>query len=345
MQNRQMMIDKNALKMISLIFIVCFTVVFPAHARQYLKMASLAPKNVGWARNICKIMHPALERITKDKLKLKWFWGGIRGDDSDYIEQIKAGQLDGAALTSFGLILACPEMAVLETPFLFNSYEEVDYIRENMWKTFDYIAEKNGFKILIWADQDFDQIYSVTHPMKQFQHFQQAKFIQWNGIVEQKMFETLQFNFLSMKVSEIYPSIEQNIADTYIGPSIWVVGSQLYPIFKYINPMKIRYSPAGAVLSLKIWNSLPKQYQDALTEVRTYEGKLFCQKTRMDSDKAFQAMVKYGMQVSQTDPATIKILKEKSLPLRNQLVGSLYSQAILDELLNHLSVFRSKETE
>jgi hypothetical protein len=65
----------------------------------------------------------------------------------------------------------------------------------------------------------------------------------------------------------------------------------------------------------------------------------------MDSDKAFQAMVKYGMQVSRTDPATIKILKEKSLPLRNQLVGSLYSQAILDELLKHLSVFRSKETE
>ncbi|MBF0449526.1 MAG: TRAP transporter substrate-binding protein DctP [Candidatus Magnetomorum sp.] len=329
-------------------FLMNLIVIFSAQAKtgiKYLKMASLAPKNVGWARNIRNIMHPALDRITHGKLKLKWFWGGIMGDDKDYIEKMKSGKLDGAALTSYGMILACPEMAVLELPFLFNNYDEVDYIREKMWKEFDVIAEKNGFKMLIWADQDFDQIYSVNYRMNQWTDFQQAKIIQWNGIVEKKTFEALHLSFVSLRVSEIYPAIQQNIANTYIGPAIWTVGSQLYPIFKHVNPIKLRYSPAGALITLDVWNSLPKHYRDAWEDIRKKEGNLFCHKTRKDSDKAFQAMEKYGMQVSTTDSATIKILKEQSLPLRKQLAGTLYSQAILDELLKHLSEFRSKETE
>ena len=340
-----MMIYQKTILFFIIGFFISTTLVASVQARRYLKMASLAPKNVGWAKNIRNVIHPALERISKGNLKIKWFWGGVMGDDQDYIELMKAGKLDGAALTSYGLVLACPEMAVLELPFMFNNYDEIDYIREKMRETFDKAFEKNGFKLIIWADQDFDQLYSVSLPMNQWKHFQQAKIIQWNGIVEKEMFESFQIQYISMGVSEVYPSINQKLADTYIGPAIWVVGSQLYPIFKHVNPIKIRYSPAGSIVTMKVWNSLPKHYQDQLTDVRLNEGKIFCKKSRNDSEKAFQAMVKYGMQVSKTKPATIKILEEKSLPLRKQLVGTLYSQAILDELLKHLSVFRSKETE
>ncbi|KPA19350.1 TRAP dicarboxylate transporter subunit DctP [Candidatus Magnetomorum sp. HK-1] len=339
-------------RIVTLVFIGClissFIVPSVAQARRikyHLKMASLAPKNVGWAKNIRNIMHPALDRVTNGELKLKWFWGGIMGDDKDYIEKIKTGELDGAALTSFGLLMACPEMAVLQLPFMFRNYDEVDYIREKMWKTFDSIAEKRGLKIIIWADQDFDQIYSVKYPMNKWDHFQKATFIQWNGIVEQKTFEIFGLKFLTMDVSKIFSSIRQKDSNTYIGPGLWVVGSQLYPDFKYVNPIKIRYSPAGTLISLKVWNSLPNRYRKALSDIRKNETKIFLKQCRIDSQKAFQAMKKYGMQASKTDPATIKILKDKSLPLRNQLIGKLYSQAILDELLKHLSEFRSKETE
>jgi len=319
-----------------------------SHAKRvkfHLKMASLAPKNVGWARNIRNIMHPALDRVTNGEMRLKWYWNGVMGDDKDYIKKINAGELDGAALTSFGLLLACPEMAVLELPFLFNNYAEVDYIREKMWDTFDAIAEKNGLKLIILADQDFDQIYSVKYPMNKWKHFQQAKIIQWNGIVEQKAFDLLGINYFSMDVSSIFSAIREKLADTYIGPALWVVGSQLYPDFKYVNPIKIRYSPAGTFLSLKVWKSLPQNYRNALIKVRKNEAKEFLKQCRVDSKKAYQAMKKYGMQASKTDPATIKILKDKSLPLRNQFLGKLYSQAILNELLKHLSDFRLKETE
>ena len=314
-------------------------------AKKYLKMASLAPKNVGWAKNIREIMLPALDKVTNSELRLKWFWNGILGDDKDYIEKMKAGELDGAALTPIGLVKACPEMAVLQLPFLFNNYEEIDYIRNRMWQTFDNIAIKNGFKILIWADQDFDQIYSVKYKMDKLSHFQQAHIVMWNGRIEKETFDALGVTTIPLSVSEIFSALKQEMFDTYIGPAVWVVGTQLYPHFKYVNPMKIRYSPAGAVLTLNVWHSLPQSYRDALNEVRNKESTRFCRQCRIDSHRAFQAMEKYGMQVTKTEPKTLRILKEKCLPLQKQFVGSLYSQAILTELLEHLSVFRSKETE
>ncbi|ETR65132.1 MAG: TRAP dicarboxylate transporter subunit DctP, partial [Candidatus Magnetoglobus multicellularis str. Araruama] len=241
-----------------------------AHARmgkRYLRMATLAPKNVGWAKNIRKIMHPALDRVTDGELKLKWYWNGIMGDDTDYIQKMKSGELDGAALTPTGLLMACPDMAVLLSPFLFRNYDEVDYIRNQMWPTFDSIAQKHGFKILIWADQDFDQIYSVKYKMNTWSDFQKARFAQWNGIVEEKTFAALGVTTVPLSVSEIFSALKQDMFDTYIGPAIWVVGSQLYPIFKYVNPIKIRYSPAGAVITLNVWKSLPQSYRDGLVDV------------------------------------------------------------------------------
>ena len=319
-----------------------------AHARiakRYLKMASLAPKNLGWAKNIRQIMHPALDRVTNGELKLQWYWNGIMGDDKDYIEKMKANELDGAALTPIGLIMACPAMAVLQLPFLFNNYEEVDYIRDKMWQTFDKIAIKNGFKILIWADQDFDQLYSVKYQMRQWTDYKQAKIVIWNGIVEKKTFAAIGMSTISLRISNIFSALKQEMFDTYMGPAIWVVGAQLYPVFKYVNPIKMRYSPAGAVITINAWNLLPKSYRKGLKDVQMNEARKFCRQCRIDSQKAFQAMHKYGMQVTKTTPDTIKILKKKCLPLRKQFVGRLYSQAILTELLEHLSVFRSKETE
>ena len=286
-----------------------------AHARgakRHLKMASLAPKNMGWAKNIREMLHPALDRVTNSELKLKWYWNGILGDDKDYMEKMKAGEIDGAVLTPIGLVMACPAMAVLQIPFLFKNYDEVDYIRNKMWQTFDDIAIQNGFKFLIWADQDFDQIYSVKYKMTRWSDFQQAKIVLCNGIVEKKTFALIGMSTVPLSASEIFLALKQKMFDTYMGPAIGVVGFQLYPVFKYVNPIKMRYSPAVAVVTLNVWKSLPKSYRNGLVEIRNNDSIEFYRQCRIDSQKAFQAMEKYGMQVTKIEPATIRIFKNCS---------------------------------
>ncbi|MFH2098310.1 MAG: TRAP transporter substrate-binding protein DctP, partial [Pseudomonadota bacterium] len=94
------------------------------------KMATLAPDSVGWARQIKKIVDPWMDEVTNHELATKVYWGGIMGDDEDYVRKMHIGQLDGAGLSGQGVTLAVPEMAVLELPFLFEGWNEVDYVKK-----------------------------------------------------------------------------------------------------------------------------------------------------------------------------------------------------------------------
>ena len=330
-----------------LIFLcICIGWMIPTQAsakKWVIKMATMAPKSVGWAKNIRNIMHPVIDKATDGNIKLKWYWGGVLGDDKDYIQKMKIGQIDGAALSGQGVVIACPEMAVLELPFMFKNYDEVDYIRVKMQKTFDEIAAKHNYKLVIWADQDFDQIYSIKYPMATLDDFSSAKIITWYGPLEQKVLQKLGASPIPVNVPEIVSSMRQGIADTVISPSIAVVGFQMYTIIKYVNPINIRYSPAISICSLDFWNQFPKKYRDNLDSVRTNEVIEFIKRCRVDSDKAYQAMIKYGMKETKMTQADLDEFEKKCRELWYELAGVQYSRATLDELIHHLEEFRAKK--
>jgi len=309
-------------------------------AKYYLKMATLAPKTVGWARHIRDIMHPAIKKATDGQVKLKWYWGGVMGDDRDYVQKMQIGQLDGAALSGQGVVLACPEMAVVELPFMFENYEEVDYIRKVMREDFDQIARQNGYKIFIWADQDFDQIYSVNYEMAQLSDFKKASILTWYGDLEMALFSELGADPIPVTVPEISSSIRQGIVDTFIAPSVWVIGSQMYTVMKYVNPVKIRYSPAAAFITLKSWNKIPDKYQKKLLELRDTAAVKFCAKCRSDSIKAYKAMIKYGIKESNMTPAVLADFQTRTKKIWYDLVGKKYQKKTLDRLIENLENYR-----
>lgn len=310
-------------------------------AKYCFKLASLAPKNIGWAKHIREIIHPALKKATNGNVELNWFWNGVMGNDKDYIQKMKIGQLHGAAFSGQGVVLVCPEMAVLELPFLFNNYEEVDYIRKKMISTFDRYVEKRGYKLIVWADQDFDQIYSVKFKMDKLEDFKKARFLTWYGPMEHKLLTTLGSSPVPTNVTEVTPSIVQGVGDSLIAPAIWVIGTQLYQRFKYVNPVQIRYSPTAVFVTMDAWNSIPKTYQKNIMAMRNKEAYEFREKTRLDSKKSYDAMVKYGVKVSNMKPEELNRLKKQSMQIWSEMAGKDFPKELLDELLRHLKHYRS----
>jgi len=340
---------KTPLKLIVIFFMcVCIGLVIHSradakrcNARYCFKLASLAPKSIGWAKHIQEIIHPALKKATNGNVELNWFWGGVMGNDKDYIQKMKIGQLHGAAFSGQGVVLVCPEMAVLELPFLFNNYDEVDYIRKTMISTFDRYVESRGYKLIVWADQDFDQIYSVKYKMDRLEDFSKARFLTWYGPMEHKLLTTLGSSPVPVNVTEVSPSILQGVGDALIAPAIWVIGSQLYGKFKFVNPVQIRYSPTAVFVTLEAWNSIPKSYQNGIMAMRDKEAYEFRKKTREDSKKSFDAMVDYGLQVSKMTPEELNRLRTASLKVWDEMAGKDFPKELLDEVITHLKHYRS----
>ena len=209
-------------------------------APEIWKFATIAPKGIGLGNSIRSILIPAIEEGSDHTIKIDVYWGGVMGDEADYQQKMRLGQIQGTGISGMAATIFCPEMSVLELPFMFNSWAEVDYIKKVMREDFEKLHEKYGYMLAAWNDQGFDQFYSTKYPLNALAQFEKAKFGSWYGEVEVKFLETLGSNPIPVSVAEAVPAIRQKVADSMVGPSFYIVATQMYPNVKYVNPINVR---------------------------------------------------------------------------------------------------------
>jgi TRAP-type C4-dicarboxylate transport system substrate-binding protein len=108
-------------------------------------------------------MKKASEEIqtkTQDSVKITWYFSGAAGDEPEVAKKLKQGEIDCAALTGNGISYVIPFMRLLELPFLFRSYDEVSYIKDEMQKLFAKISADYNVKFISFADLGFVYIFS-----------------------------------------------------------------------------------------------------------------------------------------------------------------------------------------
>jgi TRAP-type C4-dicarboxylate transport system substrate-binding protein len=305
------------------------------------KVGTLAPRNVGWAKQVEEVLMPAIERITEKDLNLRIYWGGVMGDDEDCIKKMRIDQLQAGGLTASGAILILPDWAVVEIPFLFNNYDEVDFVKPRMFDRFDQLMAERGFKLVVWIDQDFDQLYSVRRPLEKPEDFRGMRFVTWYGPLEERVLELLGSRPIPINVPEVSASMRSGIAEANIAPAIWMVGSQMYSVARYVNDMNIRYAPALIVVTKKAYEEIPKAYQDGIIAERWEITDNFVAGTRRDNAKSLEAMIRYGMKKANITPANLARFQQILEPVGQEMVGKLYSQELLDELKGHIAEYRA----
>lgn len=308
-----------------------------------VKLGTLAPEGVGWASLIKHVINPGILKLSSGLLYLNWYYGGTMGDDQDILAKMRNGQLQGGGFSGQGILMACPEMALIELPFMFESYDEVEYVYSKYRVRINKWFEKHGYHLLLLAEQDFDQVYSTKIPIKTPDDFKNSRFLTWYGTVEERVLKAAGASPLPIRVPEVAASIRTGVCDAFISPSIWAVGTQMYTVMKYLNPMHIRYSPAGGVISMQLWNLLPKEVQVALDYYVMSIEKDFRRQVRESNEKCLKAMYKYGMKEVKMTPAEIDVLKKRVMPVWDDFAEKgYYTKADLAELKALLADYRAK---
>ncbi|MBI9075933.1 MAG: TRAP transporter substrate-binding protein DctP [Desulfatibacillum sp.] len=323
---------------------LCTELASPQHV---WKFGTLAPDGTSWALPIKRVLFPLIQKETDGLVKVKVYWGGSMGDDEDILRKIRIGQLDGAGFSAQGATLAAPEMSVLELPFLFNDYNEVDIIKYSMFPAFDKIMEERGFFLIAWVDQDFDQIYSNGRPVATLEDFAKLKFGSWYGPVEERFLQEFGANLIQVNVPEFATNVRQGVVDASIGPAMWIVGAQLYSKVEYVNPIKIRYSPGVILCRKELWEAYPEleQYKQRLLELRVPLSEAYCTIVRTDNQKALKAMIQYGVKPVHTDSESMAQMRAISEKLRNKLAQEeMYPQELLDEIQGRIQAYRNLES-
>jgi len=133
----------------------------PAHAADeqpiVLRMSAIAPEGTGWAREL-KALARELDTATHGAVRMKWYLGGIAGDEMTALGRIKRGQLDGAAGALFCGSLS-PTLAVTRIAGLVQSRDEALHLLNYLRPRIDEDFKRAGFISLVIGNFGNDIIF------------------------------------------------------------------------------------------------------------------------------------------------------------------------------------------
>lgn len=322
----------------SVIIILCTTFLFGQSTT--IKFASLAPEGSTWL-NVMREYDAAVKEATAGKVKFRIYPGGIMGDEKTVLRKIRLGQLHSAGFTGVGLGEILPEVRILDSPFLFENYDEVDFITSKFRDKFAQAFAEKGYVLLGWAEVGFVYVFTNT-PIHSKADMKKVNMWMWEGDpVARATFEALDIQAKPLSVIEVMTSLQTGMIDgVYISP-LAILGLQWFTKVKYMTQLPLAMAAGAVLISKKQFDELTPEQQKILLE----NGKIYFNKlkklAREENEKSIETLKNNGIQVTPApEGAALAELKEAGAKARQIMANELFSPSLLKEMEDALVEFR-----
>ena len=271
-----------------------------SHAATF-KVATLSPDGSFWMKTMLEA-GKAVAAATDNRVKFKWYPGGVMGDDKAVLRKMRVGQLQGAALPMGELLSFYPDSQAYGIPFLFNSYEEVDYVRSQLDASLIAGFAEGGMEVLGIAEGGFG--YFLTNaPVRVPTDLQQQKvWVPQNDVVSARLAQSIGVTPIPLTLADVLPSLQTGLIDTVAVSPIGAIALQWHTRVDYLTDIPLMYFCGVMSLSGKSFSKLSAEDQGIVREVFGKAFELIEARNRSDNVKAFDALMNQGVKsVALTD--------------------------------------------
>ena len=326
--------------------IVVFVVLFfllssQAHA-VVLKIATLPPEGSGWMIAMREGAKEIAQK-TDNRVRFKFYPGGIMGDDKAVLRKIRIGQLHGGILTSGSLSKYYHDILVYNLPMVFKSFGEVDYVRKRMDRLIIDGLEKGGFVIFGLADGGFAYLMSTT-PVKNNDDVRKNKvWIPENDEFGLATFKIMGSTPIPLPLAEVRTALQTGLINTVTASAIGAIALQWYTQVNYITDTPLMYVCGLLAIDKKAFKKISLSDQQVVRNVMSRIYRQFDRENRKDNIKALEALRKQGIKFVMPDDKTLEEWKELALEVTGNVIDSgRISQEIVNTLQHNLEDYRSK---
>jgi TRAP-type C4-dicarboxylate transport system substrate-binding protein len=271
----------------------------------------------------------------------KIYAGGVAGDEIDVLKKIRIGQYHAAGFTGVGIGEIAPNLRVLDSPFLFKSYDEVDYIYQKFNDEFEREIEKGSFVLLGWAEVGFVYTFTKT-PVYGVDDLKKLKMWAWQGDpIAEVAYKVIGITPVPLSITEVLTSLQTGIIDGVYGSPLAILATQWFTRVKYMHDVPLSNASGALLISKRYFDSLPKDLQEILLR----NGKKYMRKlvelSREENKKAIETLKKNGIMI--TEPPSKKVLNEYDevgKKIRRALVGKVFNQDWLDKVEKAVEEYR-----
>ena len=313
----------------------------PAFAQEHtIKIATLAPEGSLWM-NLFHEWGKKIEEHAQGKLKVKFYAGGVAGDERDAVRKMRLGQINAAAVTAIGLGLIQSEVRVLELPMMISTYEELDFVRNKLDSDFRKKFEAKDYVLLMWGDVGPVHVFSNI-PIKSKADLSQTKLWAWvDDPIIRMLFQSLGANGVPLGVPDVLPSLQTGLINACYGSPLSTLALQWYTKVKYMTQMHITQAIGAVVMLKKEFDKLsPEQQKIVLEDSKEMQPKLL-KSIRDENTKSLASMKQAGLQVVESPKEMVSQFDEIAKSIRPKLEPSVYSHDFREKVEKLVAEFRA----
>ena len=313
-------------------FIFCLMSQFIWAKKIVVKMATLAPEGTEW-HGLLVELGQQWKVVTDGDVRLRIYPGGVVGDERDMIRKMRIGQIHGAAISNEGMTEINPYFTTFYMPMMYQSYDEVDFVRDRLSNELLNKTEENGFKILTMVDVGWAYWFS-TEPIYTPDDLKNNKIFIWAGDYKSaQLYEKHGYQPVPLAMTDVLSGLQTGLITSLGFNPLYALAQQLFGIADNMLDMKWGNLTAAIIIDLKTWNKIKPEYQESMLSVAKSIGDGFQQKNRYDSDKSVEVMKKYGLKVNTPTPEQVKIWDELIKSMGPDIRGSLIEENAFDRLM------------
>ena len=259
-----------------------------------------------------KLFAEEVEKNSGGKMKLRAIGAAALGSDVQMQQALIGGAQEMMVGSTATLVGITKEMAIWDTPFLFNNGKEADAVLDGPvgQKIMDKLQEK-GLVGLVYWENGFRNLTNNKRAVTKLEDLDGIKLRVMQNNVFIDSFKTLGANAVPLPFSELFTALETKTVDGQENPYNTILSSKFYEVQKYLTVTNHIYSPWILLVSKKWWDTLSKAEQKVLTDAAKTSRDFERKDTREEASKAMADLKAKGMLVNELSPAEADRMRAK----------------------------------
>jgi len=300
-----------------------------------LKIATLAPAGTSWMKEM-KNGAKEIKKQTSGRVKLKFYPGGVMGNDASVHRKIRINQLQGGAFSPSGLAHIDPSIQLFSLPMVFDSFAEVDHVRKAMDSKIKKRMADKGFIILGITEGGFGRIFS-SKPVDTLEKIRATKVWMPEGDkLIQNAYSALKIQPIALPLGDVFTGLQTGLIETIAATSTGAIAFQWHSKVNYMVDVPVLYLIGTLAVSQKAFNKIkPADRQIVIDEMDKVFARLE-QINRQDNINATAALKTQGIQVLQPSKQEISLWKQLSQQAISQSINDNNIDGKLVDEINQL---------
>ncbi|MDB4964970.1 MAG: TRAP-type C4-dicarboxylate transporter, periplasmic component [Myxococcales bacterium] len=236
-----------------------------AAEEQRVRIGTIIPEGTPWARELKALQRDA-ESAAGGDLHLKWYLGGIAGDELEMAERVRRDQLDGVLSGGMLCERLAPSMRVIRIPGLLQTWEETAYVLGRLRGVFEKEAQQGGFAYIAETIVGPSIVFARS-PVNDLADLKKSRFWVWDtDTVLRRMLPEIGVSVVPLPINDAGRAYDAGQIDGFITPAAAALGFQWSARVRYHADLRMGFIAGCLLVANRAFDALPRRGQQALRD-------------------------------------------------------------------------------